>query len=88
VSLTAVSAPCAPFALGGQASAVVGIAGQLIAANVVVGALCLSVAAWAEAASRAGAAAASSAVEELGGSRRADCRTAAAGQGSQTSVKV
>jgi hypothetical protein len=80
VSLTAVCAPSAPLALGGEAGGVDSIAGQRIAADVVVGALCLGVAAWAEAALGAGAAGALGAVDEQRSANRAHCRTAAAGK--------
>jgi hypothetical protein len=79
--LTAVSSPGAPLRLGGQASAVVGIAGPLGTTNVVGGLPCLRVTTRAEAASRAGQAAAGlgvgcgGCVDELVGAGWADCRT-------------
>jgi hypothetical protein len=78
--LTAVSSPGAPLRLGGQASAVVGIAGPLGTTDVVGGLPCLGVTTWAEAASGAGQAAAGLGVgggcrvDELVGARWAHCR--------------
>jgi hypothetical protein len=89
--LTAVGTPGAPLGLGGQAGAVVDVAGHLCAANVVGWAPGFGVATWSEAAGSTGLAAArcagTCAVDELCSAGGPHCRQKGSSRNSKASQR-